>query len=154
MPTRSSSSTVRSWASASGSPSCSWICSTIWSPIFWTGFSEVIGSWKIIAISAPRTRRSSSSEAAIRSLPLYSALPSKLALGERVRPSSVMAVTDLPEPDSPTTASTSPAASSNETPSTAWTAPSSVANLTRRSRTSSSRSPLTAAGSGDRGRRT
>ena len=42
----------------------------IWSPIFWTGFSEVIGSWKIIAISAPRTLRSSFSEAPISSVPL------------------------------------------------------------------------------------
>ena len=53
-----------------GRPSCSWICSTIWSPILRTGFSEVIGSWKIIAISAPRTRRSSSSSAPISSVPL------------------------------------------------------------------------------------
>ena len=35
----------------------------IWSPTRMTGFSDVIGSWKIIAISEPRTRRSSSSEA-------------------------------------------------------------------------------------------
>ena len=42
----------------------------ICSPILWTGFSEVIGSWKIIAISAPRTRRSSSSVAPISSVPL------------------------------------------------------------------------------------
>ena len=42
----------------------------IWSPILWTGFSEVIGSWKIIAISAPRTLRSSFSEAADQLRPL------------------------------------------------------------------------------------
>ncbi len=42
----------------------------IWAPIFSTGLSEVIGSWKIIAISAPRTRRSSSSVAPISSVPL------------------------------------------------------------------------------------
>ncbi len=60
-------------------------------------------------------------------------MPSKRALGERVSPISVIAVTDLPEPDSPTTASTSPAARSNETPSTACTTPSSVAKETRRS---------------------
>ncbi len=35
-----------------------------------TGFSDVIGSWKIIAISAPRTRRSSSSVAFTSSVPL------------------------------------------------------------------------------------
>ena len=37
-----------------------------------------------------------------------------------------MAVTDLPEPDSPTMANTSPRATSNDTPSTARTKPSSV----------------------------
>ena len=62
-------------------------------------------------------------------------MPSKRALGERVSPISVIAVTDLPEPDSPTTASTSPAARSNDTPSTACTTPSSVANETVRSST-------------------
>ena len=35
-------------------------------------------------------------------------------------------VTDLPEPDSPTTASVSPASSANETSSTALTTPASV----------------------------
>ena len=58
--------------------------------------------------------------------------PAKRALGERVRPMSVIAVTDLPEPDSPTTASTSPACSLNETSSTACTTPSSVAKETLR----------------------
>ena len=53
-------------------------------------------------------------------------MPWKVALGERVRPISVMAVTDLPEPDSPTTARISPGASSSDTPSTAVTDPSSV----------------------------
>ena len=36
--------------------------SMICSPIFSTGLSEVIGSWKIMAISRPRMRRISSSE--------------------------------------------------------------------------------------------
>ena len=76
-------------------------------PIRCTGFSEVIGSWKIIAISAPRTRRSSSSSAPISSVPLYVAVPSKRALGEQHSPINVIAVTGRPEPDSPTTASTS-----------------------------------------------
>ncbi len=70
MPTRSSSSIARSRACSSGRPSCSWICSTIWRPTRCTGFSDVIGSWKIIAISAPRTRRSSSSVAFTSSVPL------------------------------------------------------------------------------------
>ena len=34
--------------------SCSMIASPIWSPMVITGFSELIGSWKIIAMSRPR----------------------------------------------------------------------------------------------------
>src|SRR2546430_16390893 len=54
----------------------------------------------------------------------------------------VCAVTDLPQPDSPTMASTSPARRSNETPSTARTTPSSVAKETPRSSTVSSGSEI------------
>ena len=38
-----------------------------------------------------------------------SPMPPKRAFGERVRPISVITVTDFPEPDSPTIATTSPA---------------------------------------------
>ena len=38
---------------------CVCSASAIWSPIVNTGFSDVIGSWKIIAISPPRISRSS-----------------------------------------------------------------------------------------------
>ena len=51
-----------------------------------------------------------------------------------------MAVTDLPEPDSPTIENTSPRCTSKVTPSTARTTPSSVVNLAWRSRTESSSS--------------
>ena len=50
-------------------------------------------------------------------------MPANFAFGERVRPISVIAVTDLPEPDSPTIASISPGLRSKLTPSTAWTTP-------------------------------
>src|SRR5215208_517408 len=49
----------------------------------------------------------------------------------------VIAVTDFPQPDSPTMLSTSPDSSEKETPSTAWTVPSSVAKSTFRSLISS-----------------
>src|SRR5258708_23760503 len=55
-----------------------------------------------------------------------------------MRRMSDSAVTDLPQPDSPTRPSVSPAASSNDTPSTAWTTPSRVKNCVLRSLTSSS----------------
>ena len=41
--------------------------SAIWLPMVNTGFSEVIGSWKIMAISLPRMRRKVSSPAVVRS---------------------------------------------------------------------------------------
>src|SRR3954466_1185548 len=68
--------------------------------------------------------------------------PSNRALLPRVRPRIVIAVTLLPEPDSPTMPSTSPRSSVKLTPSTAWTMPSSVAKLTFRSLTSRSRSAI------------
>src|SRR5436305_11348793 len=71
-------------------------------------------------------------------MPSKIARPPNLALGLRVSPSMVMAVTDLPEPDSPTIATTSPGRTLNVTPSTALTIPSSVAKETWRSSTSSS----------------
>ena len=56
-----------------------WLCvrtaSAIWSPTVSTGFSDVIGSWKIIAISPPRRSRSSLCDIVRRSRPLYSASP-------------------------------------------------------------------------------
>jgi hypothetical protein len=73
---------------------------------------------------------------------LYCTSPSKRAFTPRVRPSIVIAVTLLPEPDSPTIPSTWPRSSVNETPSTALTTPSSVANWTLRPLTSSSRSAI------------
>ena len=53
-----------------------WICSgsVSWRPMVSTGFSDVIGSWKIIAISRPRISRISSSESSRRSRPLNSDL--------------------------------------------------------------------------------
>ena len=55
-------------------PSCPGLCvrtaSEIWSPIVKTGFSDVIGSWKIIAISPPRRSRSSFFGIFSRSWPL------------------------------------------------------------------------------------
>src|SRR6476659_1455687 len=61
-----------------------------------------------------------------------------MAFGSRISRMSDMAVTLLPEPDSPTMPSTLPARMVNETPSTARTIPSSVRNETCRSRTSRS----------------
>ena len=98
----------------------------ICSPQVKTGFSEVIGSWKIIEISLPRIARISRSD----SLEQVAALEHDRAAddpaggwGTSRRIES--AVTLLPLPDSPTTASVWPACTSNETPSTARTTPAS-----------------------------
>ena len=94
-----------------------------------TGFSAVIGSWKTMAMSLPRSRRIARSETLPTSWPLTTTWPLMRAFlgSSRI---AVMAVTDLPEPDSPTTATTSPGRTSRVTPLTACTEPNSVLNRT------------------------
>ena len=60
---------------------CVSTASEIWSPIVNTGFSDVIGSWKIIAISPPRSARSSFFGILTRSLPLVQRLAGRDAAG-------------------------------------------------------------------------
>ena len=62
MPTISSSSMARARDSDSSSPMCRRMTSTIWLPMVRTGFSEVIGSWKTIAMRLPRMCRISALE--------------------------------------------------------------------------------------------
>ena len=143
MPTRSSSSAARSFASLLAPCSkCVSSASRIWRPIVSTGFRLVIGSWKIIAISRPRIPRSSSSESWSRSRPPKSAVPVGDAARARAGSRAARAtVTLLPQPDSPTIPSVSPGAMSNEIPLTAWIVPREVQNSTRRSSTDR-RAPL------------
>jgi hypothetical protein len=98
-----------------------WVLSTswIWKPIVNTGFRLVIGSWKIIAISRPRTPRSSSSESFRRSRPSNIAVPEVTRPARARMPRIASDVTLLPQPDSPTMPSVSPGAMSNEMPFTA-----------------------------------
>jgi hypothetical protein len=73
-----------------------------------------------------------------RSRPSKWAVPCAIrAGGTGNNPISESCVTDLPDPDSPTTPRVSPGNRSNETPSTAVTRPWSVVNSVRRSRTDS-----------------
>src|SRR6266516_633770 len=118
-------------------PWCRRVGSATCQPTRYTGLSEVIGSWKIIAISRPRISRISYSLIRVRSWPLNMTFPPTIRPG-RCRRMMLSAVTDLPQPDSPTMPSVSPALSSNETPSTALTMPSLVEKTVCRSRTSSS----------------
>ena len=74
-----------------------------------SGLSEVIGSWKMIEISLPRMPRMSFSDSPNNSLPLKRMLPEgcdAVGYGSSFRIDS--ALTDLPEPDSPTSATHSP----------------------------------------------
>ena len=107
-------------------------------PIECTGFSEVIGSWKIIEISLPRTLRSSDVGSSSRLRPLKTASPVDTVFARGFSPRMVRQVTLLPQPDSPTIASVLPFSTEKETPSTAPTMPSSVRNCVFRSRTSRS----------------
>ena len=111
-----------------------------WSPTVCTGLSEVIGSWKIIAISLPRisrmARRGPSARRCRR--PRAAGRVARLArpavaAGSRRRRSGPArstscriewAVTLLPQPLSPTTQSVCPRRTSRSTPSTALTTPS------------------------------
>src|SRR6266567_6413019 len=133
------------WASASERPFFWWIitASAIWSPIVSTGLSEVIGSWKIMAIRLPRISRISASERASRSRPSNRTAPEttrpSLAGSRRIMDS---AVTLLPQPDSPTIPTVSPACTDRLTPSTARVMPSSVTNWVRRSSTRRSASTM------------
>ncbi len=86
---------------------CVRIVSTIWKPTVYTGFRAVIGSWKMTAISLPRTRWSFCADMPMSSRSPSLALPLARPLGGS-RPSSDIEDCVLPEPDSPTMASTSP----------------------------------------------
>ena len=107
-PTTSSSSTVRLRAAPLLMPSlCAISASEIWTPTVSTGFSDVIGSWKIIAMSPPRISRSWRCESLSRSCPLKIASPFGIR-ADGLSPRTESIETLLPEPDSPTTPSTSP----------------------------------------------
>ncbi len=83
------------------------MCSDSWRPIDIIGCSEVSGSWKIIAISRPRTSRSSRFESASRFRPSYIAVPSTVAPSGS-SPRSARADIVLPLPLSPATPKTVP----------------------------------------------
>ena len=105
-----------------------------------TGLSEVIGSWNTMPMSRPRTVPD-----------LVVAERKKIAAGEAITLPQMMrpgghvmrrmmesALTDLPQPDSPTTATVSPGFTSKVMPSTALTTPSEVKKCVLRSWTSRS----------------
>src|SRR6266542_4198015 len=138
MPTSSSSSSARLRALAPLMPMCSCRTSASWNPTVNTGLSEVIGSWKIIEMSAPRIARSSRAEnrTTLRPPNSTSLAGSTIEFSGGSKPRIESAVTDLPLPDSPTSATVLLRSMSNEMPFTAsnvWCL--SRRNPTRRLRT-------------------
>ncbi len=103
MPTSTSSSSVRARAAARPMNRCLRSGSAICSPMVSTGLSDDIGSWNTQAISCPRRRCMCARGACSRSSPRHSTRPEHSALrGSSC--TSAIAVTLLPEPDSPTRA--------------------------------------------------
>ncbi len=141
MPTSSSSSRARVRAADLLIVRWSRMVSTSWVPMVNAGLRLVIGSWNAIAICSPRTSRSSLNDSDSRSRPSNTTDPLVMRPGgdatSRITASDE---TVLPEPDSPTSATTSPASTPKLTWSTTVAAPVSVRNSTDRSLTSSSRS--------------
>ena len=120
MPTAFSSSRARAYACLLETSLCSTTASASWRPILCTGFSDVMGSWKIIAISSPRIVRRRLDEAFRRSSPRNSTSPVEVANFESLSPITVRHVTLFPDPDSPTMPSTCPGSTLKLTPSTAF----------------------------------
>ena len=97
-----SSSSVRAIAWARVSPSWCSMASLIWSPMVCSGFSADMGSWNTMPIWPPRKVRRVRSSAVSTSCPSKRIWPSYFA--PSVSRISACAVSVLPEPDSPTSA--------------------------------------------------
>ena len=103
-------------------PMCSRSTSVSWKPTVNTGFSDVIGSWKIIEMSAPRrspqlARRTGSTR--LRPPNRIWLAGSTIEFSGGSRPRIASEVTDLPLPDSPTSATVEFLGMSKEMPLTA-----------------------------------
>ena len=101
------------------------------------GCSEVRGSWKIIAISLPRTWLEILVGGGGEVGPLVHDPTADFGVRAAGEPEDREVATLLPHPDSPTIPRVSPRSTPNDTPSTACTTPSSVWKLTLRSLISS-----------------
>ena len=115
------------------------IASVMKSPMRRTGFTCARGSWKIIATLVRNARRSAPASS-LMSRPRYRISPRPARPGGSSR-SIARAVIDLPEPDSPTSPTASPARTVSDTSrSTACWTPS-TGSRTVRPQTSSSGAP-------------
>ncbi len=110
-------------------------------PIFSTGFSDVIGSWKTIAMLAPQNRRISLGDAPPISSPSKRIEPLRITFLRGSSPMIERVSTVLPDPDSPTIPSVRPRSRVKDTPSTDRTRPRTVSKPVSTSVTSSSGTP-------------
>jgi hypothetical protein len=106
--TSSRSRSVSASAAAASMPRWRRRTSATWNPTVRTGLRLVMGSWKIMPIAPPRTSRIAASSSASRSVPSSLTEPSMRPTPCWTSRMIESAVTDLPEPDSPTTATVSP----------------------------------------------
>ena len=127
--TASSMASARSCASRRDTPACTRKASTICSPTVMTGFSENLGSCRIIEIRLPRSARRSASPARRRSTPSKESCRADMRPLRAKRPSRARPVCDFPDPDSPTIPNFS-RPSVKSTSRTATTAPRGVSNVT------------------------
>ena len=98
---------------------CSEIASMSWFSMRMMGSSALMGSWKIIEISLPRMDCISASGRSRICLPPNTMSPVMRVDSLLCRRITDSEVTDLPQPDSPTRPTISPAWTSKETPFTA-----------------------------------
>ena len=115
-PMDASSSMARASSAALSAPGSCIIGSMRCAPSVRTGLIDERGSWKTIAARVRRRARSSAGEAPSTWTPPSSMVPVTSA-EEGSRPSTARAVRDLPDPDSPTRATVSPAAMCRDTAS-------------------------------------
>ncbi len=101
---------ARLCAVARSMPRCCSSVSVICRPMVRSGFNDVIGSWKIMPMSPPRISRISASESCMISRPAKRISPRVMrpGSGSGMRRRIDSALTDLPEPLSPTMATVSP----------------------------------------------
>ena len=85
-------------------------------PIVITGLREASGSWKTREALEPRNGRSLRAGSPASSVPASRIDPLRVASVSR--PRTARAVTDLPDPDSPTSATRAPGATSRSMPCT------------------------------------
>ena len=148
MRTARSRSTAR--ASAALRPMPWWwrATSASWPPIRRVGLNEVIGSWNTIASEVPSSCRCACVSAAAQvGAEQLQARRRRRGRGRSTSRETASAVSDLPEPDSPTTPTASPRRTAKDTPRTGRIGPSGPGKVTRgRGRRAPGRSPRCRAG--------